>query len=42
MLTILPAGKYRELQRLTGQYAKVLDMELEDGAVDVDTMDVES
>lgn len=36
------AGKYRELQRLTSQYARVLDLDLEDGSVDVDNMDVEA
>lgn len=32
-------GKYRELQRLTGQYAKLLDLDLEHSA---DTMDIEA
>lgn len=35
-------GKYRELQRLTVQYARVLDLDLEDGSVDVESMDVEA
>jgi protein HIRA/HIR1 len=35
-------GKYRELQRLTLQYARVLDFSLEDGSVDVEQMDVET
>lgn len=35
-------GKYRELQRLTSQYARVLDLSLEESAVDVDNMDVEA
>jgi protein HIRA/HIR1 len=35
-------GKYRELQRLTVQYARVLGLNLEDGSVDVDSMDVEA
>lgn len=38
-LTVLTlTGKYRELQRLTGQYAKLLDLDLEHSA---DTMDIE-
>ena len=36
------AGKYRELQRVTVQYARVLDLNLEDGPVDVESMDVEA
>ncbi|KAG5996578.1 HIR complex subunit [Claviceps lovelessii] len=39
---VLILGKYRELQRLTSQYARVLDFSLEDGLVDVDTMEVEA
>ncbi|KAK2590438.1 HIR complex subunit [Conoideocrella luteorostrata] len=39
---VLILGKYRELQRLTSQYARILDLSLEDGSVDVDTMDVEA
>ncbi|KNB04225.1 hypothetical protein FOXG_06417 [Fusarium oxysporum f. sp. lycopersici 4287] len=35
-------GKYRELQRLTLQYARILDISLEDGSVDVEQMDVEA
>lgn len=38
---VLILGKYRELQRLTSQYARVLDLNMEDGSIDVDTMDVE-
>ncbi|KAL2206959.1 Hira-domain-containing protein [Sarocladium strictum] len=38
---VMILGKYRELQRLTVQYAKVLDLNLEDGAADVEAMDVE-
>jgi hypothetical protein len=33
-------GKYRELQRLTVQYARVLDMTLEEAPVDA--MDMEA
>ncbi|RDA83606.1 hypothetical protein CP532_2865 [Ophiocordyceps camponoti-leonardi (nom. inval.)] len=39
---VLILGKYRELQRLTSQYARVLDLQLEDGSVDVESMDVET
>ncbi|CAF3509551.1 HIR complex subunit [Fusarium graminearum] len=39
---VMILGKYRELQRLTLQYAKVLDISLEDGPVDVEQMDVEA
>ncbi|PFH61366.1 hypothetical protein XA68_17544 [Ophiocordyceps unilateralis] len=39
---VLILGKYRELQRLTSQYARVLDLQLEDGTVDVESMDVET
>ncbi|KAF5134809.1 Protein HIR1 [Metarhizium anisopliae] len=39
---VLILGKYRELQRLTSQYARVLDLSLEESAVDVDNMDVEA
>ncbi|KJZ73785.1 Protein HIR1 [Hirsutella minnesotensis 3608] len=39
---VLILGKYRELQRLTSQYARVLDLSLEDGSVDVESMDVET
>ncbi|PHH86730.1 hypothetical protein CDD83_9826 [Cordyceps sp. RAO-2017] len=39
---VLILGKYRELQRLTSQYARVLDLNLEDGSVDVESMDVET
>jgi protein HIRA/HIR1 len=35
-------GKYRELQRLTAQYARLIDLNLDDGSADVDTMDVEA
>jgi protein HIRA/HIR1 len=35
-------GKYRELQRLTVQYAKILDLNLEESAVDAESMDVET
>ncbi|KAF5025777.1 hypothetical protein F66182_2110 [Fusarium sp. NRRL 66182] len=39
---VMILGKYRELQRLTVQYARVLDISLEDGSVDVEQMDVEA
>ncbi|XP_044716069.1 TUP1-like enhancer of split domain-containing protein [Hirsutella rhossiliensis] len=39
---VLILGKYRELQRLTSQYARVLGLSLEDGSVDVESMDVET
>ncbi|KAF4966213.1 hypothetical protein FSARC_6098 [Fusarium sarcochroum] len=39
---VMILGKYRELQRLTLQYARVLDISLEDGSVDVEQMDVET
>ncbi|KAM0317777.1 hypothetical protein ACHAPQ_010904 [Fusarium lateritium] len=39
---VMILGKYRELQRLTLQYARVLDFSLEDGSVDVEQMDVEA
>lgn len=35
-------GKYRELQRLTGQYARLLDLKLDDEEADVESMDVET
>lgn len=35
-------GKYRELQRLTVQYARFLELKLDDGSVDVESMDVEA
>jgi protein HIRA/HIR1 len=35
-------GKYRELQRLTVQYAKILDLNLDESAVDAESMDVET
>ncbi|KAH6880483.1 TUP1-like enhancer of split-domain-containing protein [Thelonectria olida] len=38
---VMILGKFRELQRLTLQYARVLDLDL-DGSVDVDSMDVEA
>ncbi|PNP55803.1 hypothetical protein THARTR1_04023 [Trichoderma harzianum] len=39
---VLILGKYRELQRLTAQYARLIDLNLDDGSADVDTMDVEA
>jgi protein HIRA/HIR1 len=42
MLITFATGKYRELQRLTVQYAKILNLNLEDGAADVEAMDVEA
>ncbi|RSL49389.1 Protein HIR1 [Fusarium sp. AF-6] len=39
---VMILGKYRELQRLTVQYARVLDISPEDGSVDVESMDVET
>ncbi|KAI1040899.1 hypothetical protein LB505_006668 [Fusarium chuoi] len=39
---VMILGKYRELQRLTLQYARILDISLEDGSVDVEQMDVEA
>ncbi|KZZ97351.1 TUP1-like enhancer of split [Moelleriella libera RCEF 2490] len=39
---VLILGKYRELQRLTSQYARVLDLSLTEGSADVDGMDVET
>ncbi|KAG6136766.1 HIR complex subunit [Claviceps purpurea] len=39
---VLILGKYRELQRLTSQYARVLDFSLEDGSIDVDAMEVDT
>ncbi len=37
------AGKYRELQRLTGQYARLLDLDLGSGAgADADSMEIEN
>ncbi|KAM5341613.1 hypothetical protein ACJ41O_014644 [Fusarium nematophilum] len=39
---VMILGKYRDLQRLTVQYARVLDISLEDGPVDVESMDVEA
>ncbi|ODA80892.1 hypothetical protein RJ55_03852 [Drechmeria coniospora] len=39
MGVVLILGKYRELHRLTSQYARVLDMNLEDGSLDVESMD---
>lgn len=38
---LMTAGKYRELQRLTIQYARVLDLNLEEASIDVESMDVE-
>lgn len=37
---VLILGKYRELQRLTGQYAKLLDLDLESALPNADSMDV--
>lgn len=42
VLITVRTGKYRELQRLTSQYARVLGLGLEDGSVDVESMDVET
>lgn len=39
---VLILGKYRELQRLTGQYAKLLDLDLESALPNADSMDVGS
>ncbi|KAK7418789.1 HIR complex subunit [Neonectria magnoliae] len=39
---VMILGKFRELQRLTLQYARVLDLDLEDGSVDVESMDIEA
>ncbi|KAK5996468.1 Protein HIR1 [Cladobotryum mycophilum] len=39
---VLILGKYRELQRLTAQYARVMDLNLDDGLADVESMDVET
>ncbi|KAH7323079.1 TUP1-like enhancer of split [Stachybotrys elegans] len=39
---IMILGKYRELQRLTVQYARVLDLGLEDASVEADVMDTET
>ncbi|KAG5955089.1 HIR complex subunit [Claviceps arundinis] len=39
---VLILGKYRELQRLTSQYARVLDFSLEEGSIDVDAMEVDA
>ncbi|KPM43255.1 Protein HIR1 [Neonectria ditissima] len=38
---VMILGKFRELQRLTLQYARVLDLDLEDGSVDVESMEIE-
>ena len=37
----MATGKYRELQRLTVQYARMLDLNLEEASVDAESMDVE-
>ncbi|POR36700.1 Protein HIR1 [Tolypocladium paradoxum] len=39
---VLILGKFRELQRLTSQYARVLDLSFDDGSVDAESMDVET
>ncbi|KAH7161626.1 TUP1-like enhancer of split-domain-containing protein [Dactylonectria macrodidyma] len=39
---VMILGKFRELQRLTLQYARVLELDLEDGSADVESMDVEA
>ncbi|KAF7544059.1 hypothetical protein G7046_g9866 [Stylonectria norvegica] len=39
---VMILGKYRELQRITVQYARVLDLDLEDRSADVESMDVET
>ncbi|KAJ4144455.1 hypothetical protein LMH87_003337 [Akanthomyces muscarius] len=40
---VLSLGKYRELQRLTGQYARLLDLDLGSGAgADADSMEIEN
>ncbi|CAM1505764.1 Fc.00g114010.m01.CDS01 [Cosmosporella sp. VM-42] len=39
---VMILGKYRELQRVTVQYARVLDLNLDEGSVDVESMDVEA
>ncbi|KAG9255554.1 TUP1-like enhancer of split-domain-containing protein [Emericellopsis atlantica] len=38
---VMILGKYRELQRLTVQYARYLDLNLEEASVDAESMDVE-
>ncbi|KAF4121416.1 protein HIRA/HIR1 [Geosmithia morbida] len=38
---VMILGKYRELQRLTIQYARLLDMDLEEASVNINSMDIE-
>lgn len=39
---VLILGKFRELQRLTAQYARLIELNLDDGSADGDSMDVEA
>ncbi|EGX97061.1 TUP1-like enhancer of split [Cordyceps militaris CM01] len=39
---VLILGKFRELQRLTGQYARLLDLDLGSSGRDVDSMEIEN